>query len=640
MGKVKKELDGGRDKTPLEPTKGPTYTLRVVFHSAQRLPISDFGSQSSDPFILAQCETGLHTRHKQDPALRFRSATARRTLNPRWDAEWVIAGIPATGCELKVRVYDEDNGTQDDLLGHVHVQTGMLDEKFKIDKNTYKLSKRGADWRAVAWRTCLKSVDEDSRKDVTLTMSLEVLERTKVEVGKPYTANCFWWSHYSPLLGRVVKTKAPDAEKEAQSANFQANQLQLAGPVPTELYHRYVDFKAFVPWMFESKGLRGRFLNGALHRQHESVYHYDAESDYGRLPGPGKAMGQRFLDMACWGEGKRIFTYVITVDGMMRFTETGPEFGIDMLSKHTMHSDVNVYIAYSGEFFVRKYRRDAPGEDVAAQYERNSLDIELEDEVATRKKSVTEDKGLEVRPRQRGLDDGSRWLRPSLGRRSSRQSQYDVPPQENALYGPKKRGRSTEPSDYELVIDNDSGTYRPDKELLPVLAKFLAEQFGGLHVAAMSCTDDINQEIKKNRLKAKAKLTGGRFYRQVNTSTSSLSSSDAEALEEGRHHMSGREKGLEFATDPVKFTKGQYRQGVDKVKRRKSKVKDGEGNGEGQGSPSTPSGGTPSLDSSVESPGRDENVGLNNAPPANVNPNPNSNAESKVKPADHDPEKI
>jgi hypothetical protein len=33
---------------------------------------------------------------------------------------------------------------------------------------------------------------------------------------------------------------------------------------------------------------------------------------------------------------------VITLDGMFRFTETGKEFGIDMLSKHTMHSDVNV----------------------------------------------------------------------------------------------------------------------------------------------------------------------------------------------------------------------------------------------------------------------------------------------------------
>jgi len=42
------------------------------------------------------------------------------------------------------------------------------------------------------------------------------------------------------------------------------------------------------------------------------------------------------------------------LDGQLRFTETGKEFGIDLLSKHTMHSDVSQYIAFSGEFFIRK----------------------------------------------------------------------------------------------------------------------------------------------------------------------------------------------------------------------------------------------------------------------------------------------
>jgi hypothetical protein len=94
--------------------------------------------------------------------------------------------------------------------------------------------------------------------------------------------------------------------------------------------------------MFESRGLGGHMLHGALHSQHERVYHFDNVTEYGKLPGPGKAMAQRFLDMAHWGEGFRIFTYVITLDGLMRFTETGKEFAVDMLSKHTMHSDVNV----------------------------------------------------------------------------------------------------------------------------------------------------------------------------------------------------------------------------------------------------------------------------------------------------------
>ena len=60
--------------------------------------------------------------------------------------------------------------------------------------------------------------------------------------------------------------------------------------------------------------------------------------------------------MVHYDEGGRIFTYVLTLDGLLRFTETGKEFGIDLLSKHTMHSDVNIYIACSGEFFVRRLR--------------------------------------------------------------------------------------------------------------------------------------------------------------------------------------------------------------------------------------------------------------------------------------------
>lgn len=108
------------------------------------------------------------------------------------------------------------------------------------------------------------------------------------------------------------------------------------------MYHRYVEFKAFIKAMFDERGLHGAMMGGAMRKQHRRVYHYDKTTEYGRLTGPGKGMAQRFLDMAHWGEGHRIFTYVITLDGLMRFTETGKEFGIDMLSKHAMHSEIDV----------------------------------------------------------------------------------------------------------------------------------------------------------------------------------------------------------------------------------------------------------------------------------------------------------
>lgn len=59
-------------------------------------------------------------------------------------------------------------------------------------------------------------------------------------------------------------------------------------------------------------------------------------------------MTLQFLDMVHYDTGGRLFTYVITLDGMFRFTETGKEFGIDLLSKHTMHSDVQVSLTAVG----------------------------------------------------------------------------------------------------------------------------------------------------------------------------------------------------------------------------------------------------------------------------------------------------
>ncbi len=135
--------------------------------------------------------------------------------------------------------------------------------------------------------------------------------------------------------------------------SFQSNEIQLRGPVPNELYHRYVEFKPLIGWMFRRKGIGGWALNKALHHQHERIYNFDTKSKYGRFNGPGEDMTRQFLDMVHYDQGGRVFTYVITLDGMFRFTETGKEFGIDMLSKHTMHSDVQVSAGRYG-FMVKR----------------------------------------------------------------------------------------------------------------------------------------------------------------------------------------------------------------------------------------------------------------------------------------------
>lgn len=250
--------------------------------------------------------------------------------------------------------------------------------------------------------------------------------------------------------------------------SFPAVQMQLRGPVPSVLYHRYVEFRPFVAGMFTSKTLRGRILNRALHHQHARIYNFDRSTLYGQFPEPSVDVTRHFLEFVDYGRGGRIFTYVLTLDGQFRFTETGKEFGIDLLSKHTMHSDVSIYIAFSGEFFVRRRKHHHRA-------------------------------------------NGSRGS-------NSTEEEADS---------------SKDPSMYELIIDNDSGTYRPNGTLLPVLREFLSSNFPELHITTLDCQADADRmnRLKEERRQIKAQSRAGVVYLQPKLgSESSLSSSDEEEM--------------------------------------------------------------------------------------------------------------
>lgn len=258
--------------------------------------------------------------------------------------------------------------------------------------------------------------------------------------------------------------------------------MQLTGPVPWQLYHRFVEFKPWVKSMFTVSGIRGYLLSKALHHQHSRVYAYDRNTIYGVLSPKSEDVTNKFLDLVHYDKGGRIFTYVLTLDSLWRFTETGKEFGIDLLSKHTMHSNVSIYIAYSGEFFIRRLRRGRSSSARAAQAElpRPSIDMS----------------GAEPK---------------------------DDPPKD--------------PSNYELIIDNDSGTYRPNANMLPLLKSFLHENLPGLRVLTLDCQADAELLNKlKNEQRERKKREGDHIvFTQASRSrsqSSSISSSDEEALDE------------------------------------------------------------------------------------------------------------
>ena len=237
--------------------------------------------------------------------------------------------------------------------------------------------------------------------------------------------------------------------------------------------------------MFTSNTLKGRLLNRALHHQHARIYNYDRTTVYGSFPSPCQDLTLQLLDLCHWDEGGRIFTYVITLDGQWRFTETGKEFGIDMLSKHTMHSDVDIYIAFSGEFFIRRLKH----------------------------------------PHSSGSPD----------------DQPTHPPAEIGE-GPPQDEPPKDPAYYSLIIDNDSGTYRPNAKLLPQLKEFLQSRLPGIKVVTLDCQADAEKMGRWKQEQRDRKKAEGSGQVLIQGDDSSISSSEFSDLDEQERQAAGQEK--------------------------------------------------------------------------------------------------
>jgi hypothetical protein len=288
------------------------------------------------------------------------------------------------------------------------------------------------------------------------------------------------------------------------------------------MYHRYVEFKPFVAGMFQAQSLRGRILHKALHHQHQRIYNFDRSTLYGTFPEPCREMTQKFLDFVQYGQGGRIFTYVLMLDGQFRFTETGKEFGIDLLSKHTMHSDVTSYIAFSGEFFVRRRKH-------------------------------------RHRHRSRSQSPASR---PSTSHPST---EFPVEEDDDEEQSKEVQEVSTDPADYELFIDNDSGTYRPNAELLPLLKKFFGSNFPGLHITTLDCNGDAERMGQLKDEQRESKRNQGHlitYLQQSSASSLSISSSEEDELNE--RSGTGKQRGdLSRRVHEMRDVKGQMMRWVE-----------------------------------------------------------------------------
>lgn len=499
---------GGFDDTPI-PFAPPGFTLKFTIHRATNLPLGDFSTLSSDPYVIALLSSDLPRRHKQDPGLSCRTHTVRKDINPQWNTEWTVANVPASGFLLKCRVYDEDSADHDDRLGTAYVDVKRITEDWAgFKEEPFRVKKKAGSQRAYLLTSIAAICSKNVSSRGLIYLSIECLGRTPGnEGGRMYTIGPNSWSrHFSPLIGRLAGTKesvqTEAGKRPITRYNFQAVQIQLAGPVPAALYHRYVEFRPFVAGMFNSQSLRGRFLNHALHHQHARIYTFDRATVFGSFPSPSVDLTKQFLEFVHYDQGGRIFTYVLTLDAQWRFTETGKEFGIDLLSKHTMHSDVSIYIAYSGEFFVRRKRHH--------------------------RRHRHHNSGSS-RPETANTDDDA--VIDFTNATSAEESVHPI---------------TTDPEHYELVIDNDSGTYRPNSKLLPQLQSFLSTNLPGLQITTLASQEDAELMARlKQEQRDRKRAEGGTvtYLQRRSSSFSSLSSSDEEDLDARENEQPPKQRG-------------------------------------------------------------------------------------------------
>lgn len=160
------------------------FDCSITILRLANVPVADFNDLSCDPYI--QASLSIDTPDPQ--VLTYRTHTCRRSLNPHFNAHWIVAGIPQSGFLLSLRLRDEDPGNYDDDLAKTVVRFPQLNDAAGNELNEgwdsgdreYKVHKRKGSVMSQIFTWTARAVTKgDVGHRVRIWVSVKVLQKSE-----------------------------------------------------------------------------------------------------------------------------------------------------------------------------------------------------------------------------------------------------------------------------------------------------------------------------------------------------------------------------------------------------------------------------------------------------------------------------
>lgn len=204
--------------------------MKISVHEAHNLIASDLVNLNSDPFLVLKLRTE-YTRFQEaklqqledqqaegprkledDTALVWRTPTVHNNKkNPVWNCSWEVANIPASGFELELSVWDEDQNIHESL-GVVHYNVSEMERGLDDVKNVEFPLENPRTLDIVRNVSSLVRKVRGTPPSISISIDYKRLSLPPEAENRTYTIGPIQWTcHVSPMIGRVVGTKGPDS---------------------------------------------------------------------------------------------------------------------------------------------------------------------------------------------------------------------------------------------------------------------------------------------------------------------------------------------------------------------------------------------------------------------------------------------